>query len=113
MPFRIGPDSERVQELEAELSRMVALFPRLAVQKAILFGSLARGDVTRSSDIDLILVKETPKRFVDRIEEVLCELRPTVGLDVLVYTPQEFAELSQTRPFVRQAVREGRVLYEA
>ncbi len=92
---------------------MASLFPRLGIRKAILFGSLARGDVAEASDIDLILVKETSKRFVDRMEEALVTLDPHVGLDVLVYTPAEFAELLETRPFVQEAVREGRVIYEA
>ena len=113
MPFKIGPDRERQQRLEKELERMVALFPRMGVKKDILFGSLARGDVAEASDIDLILVRDTPKRFVDRLEEALVDLDPHVGLDVLVYTPSEFTELLETRPFVQEAVREGRVIYEA
>jgi len=113
VPYKIGPDKERQARLERELERMIALFPRLGVKKAILFGSLARGDVTESSDIDLILVKPTPKRFSDRLEEALSLLDPHVGLDVLVYTPAEFESLLESRPFIQEAVREGKVLYEA
>lgn len=113
MPFKSGSDQERRLRLERELERMVGLFPRLGVKKAILFGSLARGEVTEASDIDLILIKDTSKRFTDRLEEALLALDPHVGLDVLVYTPDEFAELLETRAFVETAVREGRVLYEA
>lgn len=113
MPFKIGPDPERRQRLETELARMKDLFPQLGVRKAILFGSLARGDVTETSDLDLILIKETSKRFTDRLEEALLVLDPRVGLDVLVYTPEEFATLLETRAFVQQAVAEGKVVYEA
>jgi len=84
-----------------------------ASKKAILFGSLARGDVVETSDIDLILVMDTPKRFLDRLDEAIQVLRPKAGPDVLVYTPDEFAELLQTRPFVQEAVREGKVICEA
>lgn len=113
MSFRIGPDRERRERLERELDRMIRLFPELGVKKAILFGSLVRGDVTEASDIDLILIKDTSKRFVDRLEEALLTLDPRVGLDVLVYTPEEFADLLKAKPFIQKAVREGRVLYEA
>lgn len=113
MPFEIGPDQDRLDRLNREIERMTALFPALGVKKALLFGSAARGDVVGGSDIDLILVKETSKRFIDRIEEALVALDPTVDLDVLVYTPSEFEEMLKTSPLVQQAVREGRVLYEA
>jgi len=113
VPFKIGPDPERLERLNREIERMTSLFPTIGVEKAILFGSVARGDVIESSDIDLILVKETDKRFIDRIEEALLALDPSVGLDVLVYTPAEFEEMLETSPFVQRAVREGRVLYEA
>jgi len=113
MPLKFGPDEDRRRRLEQELERIIKLFPRLGVKKAILFGSLARGDVIEDSDIDLILVKETSARFPDRLDEVYRALSPRVGLDILVYTPEEFAEMLETRPFVQEAVREGRVVYEA
>ena len=113
MPFRIGADEERRARLERELARMISLFPQLGIKKAILFGSLARGDVTETSDIDLILVKETADTFSDRLEQALVALDPRVGLDVLVYTPVEYEEMLQTVPFLQNAVREGRVIYEA
>jgi hypothetical protein len=34
------------------------------------------------------------------------------GVDILAYTPDEFAELMGTRAFVQDAVASGRVLYE-
>ncbi len=113
MPFKLGPDESRRQLLEAEVERITRLLPSLGVQKAVLFGSAAHGDVTETSDLDLILVKETSKRFLDRIDEALLALRPRVALDLVVYTPGEFRELLETRPAVREAVNEGRVLYEA
>ena len=39
-------------------------------------------------------------------------IEPRVGLDLLAYTPQEFDAIRE-RPFMRQALQEGRVLYEA
>ena len=79
----------------------------------MLFGSLATGDTDTWSDIDLVIVKETDKRFLDRIKEMMQLLQPQVGVDVLVYTPAEFARLSQERAFVRdEIVGRGKVLYE-
>lgn len=95
------------------MQRILPEIKKLGVKKVILFGSLATGDVGMTSDIDLIIVKETDKRFLDRLDEFYTKLQPSVGMDILVYTPQEFEELKESRAFVQRAVREGKVLYEA
>lgn len=102
----------RRRELEAELARIVSRCRDLGYRKVILFGSLARGDVGPWSDIDLILVKETDRRFLDRLDEFYRAVLPKTAVDVLVYTPAEFAELLRSRRFVQQAVAEGVVLVD-
>lgn len=99
------------KELEEELNRILARLKKdSSIRKVILFGSMARGDVREHSDIDLIIIKETDKRFLDRLDEFYSDARE--AMDILVYTPQEFEEMRE-RPFVKMALREGRVLYEA
>jgi predicted nucleotidyltransferase len=100
--------------LEAEIQRYLSLLrEHYQPQRVVLFGSLAHGEIGNWSDIDLVIVKETDKRFLDRTMEVMQLLRPQVGVDILVYTPAEFARLSQERPFVRdEIVGKGKVLYE-
>ncbi|MGB9873169.1 MAG: nucleotidyltransferase domain-containing protein [Anaerolineae bacterium] len=100
--------------LQAELARYVQMLcEQYAPERILLFGSLASGEVEEWSDIDLVIVKETQQKFLDRIREVMGLLKPRVGVDILVYTPEEFARLSQERPFVREEIlRKGRVLYE-
>jgi len=100
-----------VAELKAELERIVGrLKADPSVRMVLLFGSLARGDARDHSDIDLIVVKETKERFLDRLDEFYDDARE--AMDILVYTPQEF-EVMKKRPFVRRALREGKILYEA
>jgi predicted nucleotidyltransferase len=85
------------------------------IEKAILFGSLARNEASRHSDIDLILIKNTDLRFLDRYEGVLASFSqalPECDVDILIYTPAELAEISE-RNFIRQALKEGKVLYES
>lgn len=89
------------------------LAARPDVRKVLLFGSLARGEVHGRSDIDLIVVQETDRRFLDRLDEMYALLRPEVACDILVYTPEEMARLESERRFVRRAVAEGQVLHAA
>ncbi len=105
--------AERRARLEAELRRIVAELPRLGVQKAILFGSLASGRVGQASDLDLILVAPAREKFTHRLERFYGALNPATGLDLFVYTPEEFRTMASSNPFVRWAVAHGKVLYEA
>jgi len=109
-----SPTTEsRRGRLEEELERLIPKLKGLGVRKIILFGSLAEGNIGRSSDIDLIIVQETEKRFLDRLEEIYVALQPRVALDVLVYTPKEFAQMEQANSFIRNILKKGRVLYDA
>ncbi|MDY7040627.1 MAG: nucleotidyltransferase domain-containing protein [Chloroflexota bacterium] len=103
----------RQRRLEQELERMISLLRAHGVQRVILFGSLARGDVRLGSDLDLIVVMDTDKRFLDRLDELYRLLDPRIAVDLLVYTPEEFARLRKTSPLVRRTVAEGKVLYAA
>ncbi|MBM4032753.1 MAG: nucleotidyltransferase domain-containing protein [Planctomycetes bacterium] len=84
-------------------------------EKVVLFGSYAWGAPDTGSDIDLLVVKNTSERFIDRwttVRRILSDRHRKVGLDVLVLTPGEVTErLSAGDPFVRQILDDGEVLY--
>jgi HEPN domain-containing protein/predicted nucleotidyltransferase len=82
-------------------------------EKIILFGSRAEGRDREDSDIDLVIVKETDKRPLDRRIEVETLLADrAVPIDLIVYTPDEIRRLySIGSPFVEEIVEKGRLLY--
>jgi len=100
--------------LEQELERYVALLKEhIHPERIILFGSLADNTLHDWSDIDLVVVCPSDQRFLDRVKTILRLLQPRVGIDMLVYTPAEFARLAQERAFVRDEILgKGKVLYE-
>ena len=99
------------KELNEELNRiMKKIKGDDSVKQVVLFGSLARGDLHEGSDIDLIVVRETDKKFLDRLDEFYIDA--SEPLDILVYTPEEFEEM-KNRPFIKRAMKEGRILHEA
>ena len=104
----------RTLELQGELKRWIEVLKNeYNPEKVILFGSFVNGKVRRWSDIDLVIIKETKKPFLDRIKEVILLLRPKVGMDVLVYTPKEFESLCETRAFFKNEIcLKGRMIYE-
>ncbi|MFP4220385.1 MAG: nucleotidyltransferase domain-containing protein [Phormidium sp.] len=105
---------DRHQLLSTEINRYVeVLKTHYQPQLIILFGSMVTGNTHDWSDIDLLIVKETNERFLDRIKSVMKLLNPKVGVDILVYTPSEFEQLSKCRAFIRDEIlKKGRVLYE-
>ena len=101
-----------LKSLEDIKDRLRPVLERHGVSKAVVFGSWARGDVSRRSDLDLLLVQETTKRFLERYDGLLYELAqavPGMDLDVFVYTPEELERLAD-RPLIANALREGRVV---
>lgn len=112
MGYKIGVKSEREKKLKAELKRIVSKLPSLDIEKAILIGSLASGKIHKASDIDLILVKKTEKKFLERLEEMYEVLEPRVAVDIFVYTPEEFEEMKEVNPFIKKALENGKLLYE-
>ena len=77
-----------------ELGRRAAPVLRAAgVRRALVFGSWARGEADGFSDLDLIVVMDTDLPRMERGGELLSRLDESlpVVVDLLVYTPAEFA----------------------
>ncbi len=108
-------NQDRLQLLQRNLDRILdALKTHYHPDKVIVFGSMASGNVTEASDLDLLIVKETDKRFFDRVKEVVSLCDYDVGVDFLVYTPRELTEEMKDNPFVRdEIISKGKVIYSA
>jgi len=90
----------RKEQLMRELERTVeALVKDYKAEKIILFGSLAAGKTGEWSDIDLVVVKDTDKPFWERLREVVEIVRPSLAMDIMVYTPQEMRSLEDNLLF--------------
>jgi predicted nucleotidyltransferase len=84
-------------------------------QKIILFGSLAYGTPTKDSDVDLLIIKDTDKRPIERWMEVKKLLRDPNrmrSISPLVYTTQEINERIAIKDFfIQEVLEKGKVLY--
>ena len=99
-----------------EVTRLAQpVFRKYAIRKALLFGSMATGRVSRRSDIDLILIQETAKPYFERFDGILRDLYqvlPRRDLDVFIYTPEEMERIAH-RNFIKRALHEGQIIYES
>jgi len=83
-------------------------------QKIILFGSYARGKPRPESDVDLLVVMETRLREVQQAIQICQQIEYRFGLDLIVHTPKYLAKRVKMGDwFLRDVVKEGKVLYEA
>ncbi|PIU55518.1 MAG: hypothetical protein COS89_07165 [Deltaproteobacteria bacterium CG07_land_8_20_14_0_80_38_7] len=93
--------------------KIISAFKRDNIEKIIIFGSRAKGTDDSYSDIDLIIILNTNKRFLDRLKELYQLWSVPIAIDILAYTPDEFNQmLSEKNPLIEKAVEEGEVLYE-
>lgn len=104
-------DQYRLALAQALETIVAALARRPEVQRAILFGSYARGRADLLTDLDILIVMESDRDFLTRTAEMYRYLAMPVDLDLLVYTPEEL-ERNKERGFIRRALEEGTTIYE-
>lgn len=108
--MRLDPDIQHT--LDRLVERLVQVYQP---QKVILFGSLAYGEPTPDSDIDLLIIKETTESPLQRRVQVrrgVADPHRQWPFSPLVLTPAELqAHLAQNDPFYQEIVSRGKVCY--
>jgi len=100
--------------LQREISRIAQAAVEMGAKKVVLFGSASKGNAGIFSDLDFLIIMDSEIEFLKRTSEAYRHLKPEVGADILVYTPAELKMmLKNNNEFIRQALTEGQVLYEA
>ncbi len=117
MVHAINEDHYTIQPLRVLLDPVAALREAVqgvvgtSVDAVILFGSVARGEATAGSDVDLAVL--APPDWGGRTElEDAVHSRLGNQCDVLVFTPEEFSRLAATgeEPVVADILSDGVVL---
>jgi predicted nucleotidyltransferase len=85
-------------------------------KKIILFGSYIRGDPTRDSDLDVLVVTgdevESPRRESVRLRSSVSDIN--MPMDILVVPYSRFEALREKLGLIyREADRRGKVVYES
>ena len=82
-------------------------------ERIILFGSAARGDMTRNSDVDLLIIKEGgDANLRAQIYEKMYGVR--VAVDAILVSPADVERYKDSHALViKPALQEGRVVYES
>ena len=99
--------------IQQKISKVIEALRPYKPEKIYLFGSWACGEGDELSDLDLVVIKRTRARFLSRLQQVAGLLPLSLGgIDILVYTPQEFARMQKEgNAFVEMILDEGKLIY--
>ena len=94
------------------LARLIA--EKFHPQRIILFGSYAYGEPRPESDVDMLVVMDTPLREAEQGIRIRDQLKIMFGMDLLVYTPKRLAQrLEWGDSFLKEITERGKILYES
>ena len=101
-------------ELDKIVRRVVDVY---RPEKIILFGSYAYGRPSADSDLDLLIIKKTSERFIDRwtnVRKIVSDPKRSIPFEPLVLTPEEVKErLAIGDQFIEEIITKGEVVYAA
>ena len=103
---------------KAELNKIVRrVVDAYRPDKIILFGSYAYGKPSADSDLDLLIIKKTSERFIDRwtnVRKIVSDPKRSIPFEPIVLTPREVDErLAMGDQFIEEIMTKGEVLYAA
>ena len=92
-----------------------AIVKKYDPEKIILFGSAAGGHAGPDSDIDMLVIKHTKLKPLERLREIapILPRQYDVAIDCVVWTPEEIAADRDHNHFLKDEIlKNGKVLYE-
>jgi predicted nucleotidyltransferase len=100
-------------KIQKQIRQVIEALRPYKPERIYLFGSWAHGEGDELSDLDLVLIKRTRARFLSRLQQVARLLPASLGgIDILVYTPQEFERMRREgNAFVEMILEEGKLIY--
>jgi predicted nucleotidyltransferase len=105
-----------MKQNDKDLFKIISIIKNINPEKIYLFGSYAAGSSDEQSDIDLLIIAPSHDRPLERrlkLRKMLAEYDRKYGLDLLIYTPDEFEMLAnEPSSFICSAVKQGIKIYD-
>ncbi len=111
--------ANEMQNLISEYVTAVKKIYGQHLKQVILYGSYARGDYTKDSDVDIMLLVDLNETELDRFSDALSELgfdyniEHDIWMMPIVKNKKTFLHWSDVYPFYKNVKTEGISLYEA
>ena len=99
----------------AEIDRIVKRIVDFShPEKVTIFGSYAKGNAMLSSDLDILVVKDTAFPMANRTADLAALFAQSlVAVDIHLYTPEEMEEFGQEPySFIACVLKYGKIVFE-
>jgi len=115
MAVQVPTIDQRTRIPKAAIEDVVRqIVEKFQVRQIILFGSYAAGAPLPESDVDILVIMDTPLRESEQAYLICREIDYLFGLDLLVITPQRLKQrLEWGDSFLREITQKGIILYES
>ena len=105
-----------MEKNDKDLFKIISIIKKINPEKIYLFGSYAASSSDEQSDIDLLIIAPSNDRPLERrlkLRKMLAEYDRKYGLDLLIYTPDEFELLAkETSSFICSVIKQGTKIYD-
>ncbi|PIS29044.1 hypothetical protein COT42_06335 [Candidatus Saganbacteria bacterium CG08_land_8_20_14_0_20_45_16] len=91
---------------------------KISPDKIFLFGSYAKGTQCKNSDLDFLIIKETPLPRFKRALSLYStgktkKIGANIGVDFIIYTPREYeAQKNDLNSIAGEVRRSGKLVYD-
>ena len=107
----VARSARRRGELDAAVAEILLAYRAFGDVRAIYaFGSYGRGNVGPTSDLDLLVVRETTERRPLRDCDIHLAYRGAIPLDIVVVTPNEYRDILPTTSMGRTILHDAKRL---
>jgi predicted nucleotidyltransferase len=108
--------NEMYRKAAEEFARRVVAALGDQVDSIVLYGSVARKQARRYSDIDILIVSPNPKVIRNPVSQIRADFNREHNFDFLIslvhYNRDEFRKFGELGfPFVKEVLRDGVILY--
>jgi len=115
MPVELTPNLTKnykttLKDLKARLIRELGD----KLDSIILYGSIARGNFGKESDIDLLLISNE-KKLTEKAYDIGydVDIKNNTVTSILIYSPEEIrGNIELGSPFIRNVINEGKIIYD-
>lgn len=102
----------RMKKLKYALAEIVSKLKSMGVHKIIVFGSYVSGNISRWSDLDILVVLPATMSGKEWFKEIYDKVDAPAPADIFPFTEEELKRKIEISSFIRYAMKTGKVVYE-
>ena len=110
---------KRIEDIVYRFAQMMKLIFGSNLDKVIVYGSYARGNYRKNSDVDVMILVDLPENEIKKMEntvyDVAFDIEMETGVDIspVIKSRQQFEYWVDTLPYYRNVREEGVTVFES